>query len=135
MQRQEVQREEERSASGGRRQQLPRQQQSILQPIQLHAPRSPVPAALQVFPSRQGGPPGIPSTDSAQTASAGPETSQLKVQAQAVSALPRLYIGGFKRLLRVSEGGTHAGWRAGEPLILDQSQCPSLIRPWRGNEK
>ena len=65
---------------------------------------------------------------------AGPAMSRQRA-AQAVAAPPRLYMGGFKRLLRVSEGGTHAGWRAGEPLILDQSQCPSLIRPWRGNEK
>lgn len=113
-----------------------RQQQSVFGPIQLHSLLSPGP----------GGSAGlaVPSGSSAwhprarkvpRQHPAGPELSQLKVQAQAVSRFLDFTLGGFKRLLRVSEGGTHAGWRAGEPLILDQSQCPSLIRPWRGNEK
>lgn len=96
----------------------------------------PVPVCLQVFPSQEGRPPGIPEKgqclDSIQQAQKCPS---LKCRRRPSQRFLDFTLGGFKRLLRVSEGGTHAGWRAGEPLILDQSQCPSLIRPWRGNEK
>lgn len=96
----------------------------------------PVPVGLQVFLSQEGRPPGIPKKgqclDSIQQAQKCPS---LKCRRRPSQRFLDFTLGGFKRLLRVSEGGTHAGWRAGEPLILDQSQCPSLIRPWRGNEK
>lgn len=90
----------------------------------------PVPVRLQVFPSQEGRPPGIPEKgqclDSIQQAQKCPS---LKCRRRPSQRFLDFTLGGFKRLLRVSEGGTHAGWRAGEPLILDQSQCPSLIRP------
>lgn len=123
----------EEGAGGRRRPQSSKQQRSVPGPVQPHSLPSPsrrhtssrpVPARGVVARQPHG----------CRQHPAGPAMSRQSA-AQAVAAPPRLYMGGFKRLLRVSEGGTHAGWRAGEPLILDQSQCPSLIRPWRGNEK
>lgn len=123
----------EEGAGGRRRPHSSKQQRSVPGPVQPHSLPSP---SRRHRSSRPVPSHGVVARQphGCRQHPAGPAMSRQRA-AQAVAAPPRLYMGGFKRLLRVSEGGTHAGWRAGEPLILDQSQCPSLIRPWRGNEK
>lgn len=73
-----------------------RQQQSVFWPIQLHSLLSPGPGGSAGLPVPGGSSTWHPRARTVPGQHpAGPEMSQLKVQAQAVSALPRLYIGGI----------------------------------------